>query len=175
MKLHELFEDATIPELRRNIETGFPNTKKRQHATNEVRVNNLQYTPVLQGGLLRVNSKTSTNNGNQHTQILDLRNISFEGQPTDLNVTFMARDNRDYYMRPVQLNTTNVGVFCDCDDYIMRFANYNIQNNCHVGPKPHPYVRKTDDRPSVNPGKVPGLCKHLLRVVDDLKRYGLLT
>jgi len=56
----------------------------------------------------------------------------------------------------------------------MRFANYNLNHNCHVGPIPPRYVRKTTTRPPANPNAVPGCCKHLLKAIEDLRGYGLI-
>ncbi|MGZ5486719.1 MAG: hypothetical protein ACXWFB_12570 [Nitrososphaeraceae archaeon] len=175
MKISDILnEDATIPELERNIEVGFPDTKKRQHATNEVQVTNLQYTPIPQSNFLRINSNSRSTNNNTHQQIIDLRTIQFDKIDNEQNVSFEARNGTKYFVHPVELSATTVGVFCDCEDYMMRFANFNIQNNCHVGPTPRPYTRKTDNRPPVNPSKVPGMCKHLIKLADQLEQFGLL-
>lgn len=175
MKVFELFEDATIPQLTRSIEVGFPDTRKRQHATNEVRVDQIQYLPLKGNGILRIQSATTSTNGNKHKQFLDLRNVNFESGNTATNATFTSKSGEETSVQPIRLNTTNVGVYCDCEDYNMRFANYNLNNNCHVGPIPPRYVRKTTTRPPANPARVPGMCKHLLKIVQDLRGYGLLT
>jgi hypothetical protein len=174
MKLFELFEDHTIPQLQTSIEQGFPNTKKRQHATGEVRVTNNTYTPFTNQKVLRVEAHTQSNSGEQYNQFIDLRNITYEYSSNSSNVPIEAVDNHEYYVQPIQLNTTNVGVFCTCPDYQMRFAAYNMQNNCHIGPPPARYVRKTENRPEVNPDHVPGMCKHLLKVTDQLRQDGIV-
>ncbi len=173
MKVQELFEDATIPQLQQSIQRGFPDTKKRQHATNEVNTAAYQYLPVPRNDLLRVVSNTRSDNGNQYNQIIELRGVHYDVVQNDTHIP-IKRGANTYYVRPVELNITNVGVSCTCPDYIMRFAHTNIANNCHIGPPPPNYVRKTTDRPPVNPMHVPGMCKHLLSVVDELEGRGLL-
>lgn len=175
MKIYELFEDQTVPQLRQNIQTGFPDTKKRQHATNEVRVDNFKYTPFAANGILRVDAITSSNNGNKHKVTIDLRGITFENGDTDQNVTVTSSGGQDISVQPVQLNTTNVGVNCDCQDYIMRFATFNLNQNCHIGAIPPRYIRKTTTRPPANPNNVPGACKHILKCFEDLQGHGLIV
>lgn len=175
MKVHELFEDATIPQLQQSIQVGFPNTTKRQHATNEVRVDSLKYKPARGSGLLDIISTTTSDSGHKYQQQLQLRKVTYEDGDTPNNDTFVGADGQRYSIQPVPLTSTTVGVSCSCADYIMRFAAYNIDNNCHVGPMPPRYVRKTTNRPPANPNHVPGMCKHLLKVVDDLEGYGLLA
>lgn len=174
MKLSELFEDQTIPQLQQSIRQGFPDTKKRQHATHEVHVTKLQYTPLLQNDILRINSSTSSDNGNTHTQAMDIRDVNF--QPDNSGNTVKVKDSSgvQHSITPVTLNVNTVAVYCDCQDYQMRFANFNIQNNCHLGPPPPRYVRKTTTRPPANPLRVPGMCKHLLKTAEEVQRLGIL-
>ena len=169
-----LIEDATIPQLRQSIEQGFPDTKKRQHATNEVQVAAYQYIPKTRVNQLHVVSNTRSNGGGQYNQVIVLRDVHYDMADTATNIS-IDRGGKKFYVEPVELNSTTVAVSCNCADYVMRFAHTNSANNCHVGQLPPPYTRKTTTRPPVNPDNVPGLCKHLLKMVDDLKRTGLLT
>ena len=90
------------------------------------------------------------------------------------NVKITSSDGTEHSITPVTLNVTNVGCYCECSDYQHRFAHFNIQNGCHIGPPPQDYIRKTDTRPEVNPLHVPGLCKHLLKVVETLQEKRIL-
>ncbi len=176
MKLKELFEDQTIPQLRRSIEVGFPHTKKRQHVVGTVRINNMAYYPLTANKMIRITADTTTSDtGGRHKQFLDLRNIVYDYADTDDNVVIADTTGKEYFVQPIALNVTNVGVFCDCPDYQLRFANFNIQNNAHVGPRPKPYTKVPgSNRGPVNPMKVPGMCKHILKVVENLKQDGVV-
>jgi hypothetical protein len=176
MKLIDIFEDQTIPQLRQSTERGFPNTKKRQHSTGEVQVTNIEYQPAPAQKALQITTITTSNgSGNQHNQMVMLKNATFESMGNGSNASFKAVDGKEYYIKPLPVNDTNVNVACDCEDYLMRFAHTNNQNGCHLGPLPPNYVRKTTTRPPANPQNVPGCCKHLLKLLDDLKGYGLLA
>lgn len=167
-----LKEDQTVPQLQQKIQQGFPDTKKRQHVTHEVTIKSLTCATLKLKKLLRISS-TTTSNGNEYKQFMDIRNVEF--QPSDSGNTVPIRGLYGNYhdITPSELNSTNVGVYCNCQDYQMRFAYYNVQNNCHVGAPPKPYT-KTSDRPEVNPQHVPGMCKHLLKLTEELKKQKIL-
>lgn len=165
--------EATIPELRRNLETGFPNTKKRQHSVNEVQVLAINYIPNPTQKTLYIASTTTASAANQYHQNISLSNIMFDLVDSDINIR-LERNNKPFYVRPVNEENTDIMVSCNCQDYLMRFANINAENNCHIGELPPPYT-KTTNRPPVNPSRVPGMCKHIIKVVDYLNATGLLV
>lgn len=171
--LQQLYEMSSVPDLEDNIEQGFPHTKKRQHATNEVTVSNVQYMPYLGMKMLHVKS-ISSSNGHQYQQALQFLRVDFDDQKQPDNATFQASDGADYHIKPLQLSGHNVKVRCNCLDFYYRFANYNSQDKSLVGRPPPPYQRKTN-RPPVNPDQVPGMCKHLLKLVDNLTQAGLIS
>lgn len=170
--LKQLDEVSSVPDLETNIERGFPETRKRQHATGEVTIANVKYMPYIGMKTLHVSS-TSTSNGHQYKQALQFNGVQFEGSDTETNATFQASDGEDYHVQPLDLAGHNVKVRCNCLDFHYRFANYNSQDKSLVGRPPPLYQRKTN-RPPVNPTQVPGMCKHLLKLVQMLQRYGLV-
>lgn len=171
--LQQLEETSTVPDLEDNIERGFPATRKRQHATNEVTIRNVQYMPYIGMKMLHVKS-SSLSNGNEYRQALQFNGVKFAGQDGPDVATFTASDGEDYHVAPLQLSGHNVKVRCNCMDFHYRFANYNSQDKSLVGKPPPLYQRKTN-RPPVNPMQVPGMCKHLLKLVEMLRRYGLIA
>lgn len=172
--LQQLDEVSTVPGLEQNIETAFPTTKKRQHATGEVAVSNIQYIPYVGMKMLHVKS-VATSNGHQYQQVIQFNGVAFENADTEVNATFAASDGTDYHITPLDLTVHNAKVRCSCLDFYYRFANYNAQDKSLVGKAPPVYIRKTTTRPSVNPTRVPGMCKHLLKTVSELKQNGLIS
>lgn len=168
-----LDEVSTAPQLTQNIQQAFPNTRKRQHATGEVSIQNVQYIPYIGTKLLHVKS-TSLSNGNGYNQALQFVRVAFEPEDTANNATFKASDGTDYHVQPIDLNDHNCKVRCSCLDFRFRFADYNSQDKSLVGRAPPMYQRKTTTRPPVNPDHVPGMCKHLLKLVQVLRGYGLI-
>lgn len=167
--LQALEEETTYNELRQNIQRGFPDTRKRQYATGEVNVTNIQYVPIAGG--LQVNSR-SRSNGHDYNQVIIFTNVAHNdgGEGT----TFMGTDGREHTVEPIPLQGTRVKVNCSCLDFHYRFAAWNYNDDALAGAKPPLYQRKTTDRPPANPARVSGVCKHLIKLVDALKGNGLI-
>lgn len=170
--LQQLNELSSVPDLETNIQRGFPETRKRQHATNEVTSAKIQYTPYIGMKMLHVKSN-STSNGHQYQQALQFNGVAFEPEDTAENATFSAADGSDYHIQPLDLNDHNCKVRCNCLDFYYRFAHYNSSDKSLVGRPPPLYQRKTN-RPPVNPMRVPGMCKHLLKLVQSLQAAGVV-
>jgi len=71
-------------------------------------------------------------------------------------------------IRRLSIYRHKVQVRCGCKDFYFRFGWYLKTNNAFYGSGPKPYQRKTTWWPSVNPQKIPGMCKHLWNVVYTL-------
>lgn len=170
----QLDEVSSAPELDTNIRSAWPNTRKRHNATGEVTVANIQYIPYIGMKMLHVKAST-VSNGHAYNQAIQFQRVFFDPTDTPENATFKASDGEDYHIRPLDLAAHNVKVRCNCLDFHFRFANYNAEDKSLVGKPPPPYQRKTLNRPPVNPDQVPGMCKHLLKVVQTLQQYGLIT
>lgn len=166
-------EEATLPELEKNIVFGFPETKKRQHATDSVSIRQLKLTPYKNTTDLLSTAQANSEGNTYDPKILFLR-VEYEDEDNNENVTFTASDGDSYNMRPISLKKSNVKVSCTCMDFYWRFAVHNNNADSLYGDVPPPYQKKTD-RPPVNPKKVPGICKHLIKTIKSLRDAGLIT
>lgn len=173
--LQQINEESTYDNLEANITTSFPTTKKRQHATNEVRVQKLDLIPYLGTQMLHVRAISVGSTGQQYQQAIQFLRVKFEQAKTTENVEFTGADGKQYFVTPINLNNHNVKVRCNCLDFYHRFAHYNHGDKSIVGRAPVPYQRKTTTRPEVNPDHVPGMCKHLIKVVQQLQTQGIIT
>lgn len=170
----DLLELSTEVQLDQNIRAAWPNTRKRQNATNEVTISNVEFIPYIGTKMLHVKS-VSQSNGNAYKQALQFNQVTFANQDSPDVVTFQSVDGQDAHAAPIQLATHNVKCRCSCMDFHFRFANYNSADKSLVGRPPPLYHRKTTTRPPVNPMQVPGMCKHLLKLVDTLQGQGLVV
>jgi len=173
--LQAIEEDSTYDQLYHNIQTDpvLSQTKKRQHATGEVAITSVVYLPYTNAGILQVEAQARSNS-HPYQPTIQFLNVKFEPNDTGTNVSFMGKDGATHYVQPIVLGQNNVKVRCTCLDYFYRFAVWNFNDNSLYGPKP-PLYRKTTDRPPVNPNQVPGLCKHIIRVIGDLQNVGIVT
>lgn len=164
-----LEEEATYDKLRQNIQVGFPNTQKRQHATGEVNVTNIQYVPVAGG--LQVKS-LSRSNGHDYNQVIVFSDVPHNDDGE--GATFMGTDGQEHTIEPISLQGSRVKVNCGCLDFHYRFAMQNYSDDALQGMKPPLYQRKTTTRPPANPAQVSGVCKHIIKLVDTLRQQGLI-
>lgn len=165
-----LSEDSTYPSLKSNITRAFPTTRKRQHIANTVRIKKHEFIPMISNGALQVSADVSSQTSQQHHVDVMFQGVTFTqenpGSPDVVTVTSASSDSISF--TPLVLSKTNLRVRCTCMDFRFRFALWNFNDNSLVGDKPPMYVRKTTTRPPANPDSTPGVCKHIIKVVDFL-------
>lgn len=172
-QLEEYLAERTYTELERNTLNAMPG-KNRQEQTASVQIRELQLVPY-QGALGINSSVNSVNSGNSYQpqiMFLDVNYVDTEGNEAMENdpnlVTFQAADGKDYTIEPIYLSRNNCKVRCTCLDFRWRFAMYNDKDGSLFGGGPGLYQKKTQREPN-NPQQVPGVCKHILKLVAELK------
>lgn len=167
----QLNED-TYANLEKNTIHFDPPTTKRQHVVDPVQVTNLELVPARESGNLTAKAKISSSGSEYRTTAL-FDNVVFEDTDQPDNVSFTGSDGNEYHLTPIDLSTNNVKVSCTCLDFYWRFATWNHQRDSLNGHPPPPYQRKTN-RPPVNPRRVPGVCKHLMKTFISLRDAGVV-
>ena len=102
--------------------------------------------------------------------------IMFPDLVTDMTksgVTPVEIDN-NVFCEQASISTSPVKVRCDCHDFRWRFAHYDYKAGCLYGATPPIYKRKTTTRPPANPKGLPGICKHILNVINIMKSEGVI-
>ena len=72
------------------------------------------------------------------------------------------------------LEHNDIKVFCNCTNYRFRFDEYNRSAGAGTGPAFPPYFRKTNRAPN-NPQKLPGVCSHIIELVEYLSDRGFFS
>lgn len=168
MKLTKLYE-ISIDQIKRNNVVGFPETKKRQHIVNLTNAKEIKFDAYVPSNTLIVGSVTTSNGHNYKTSIR-FNKVDFTDNGI---VTFRGTDNEDHSINPLNENSMDVDINCDCMDFRFRFAEFHYQNKSLVGDPPPPYVKKTD-RPPINPTKALGGCKHVLALAVKLRQMRII-
>lgn len=163
-----LNEDSTYPALKSNITRAFPNTTRRQNVANQVKVKKLEYIPLVANGALQVDADVHSSTTVYQVSVI-FPKVVFHQQDSQSNVTVTTGSGAQQSFDPIPLANTNLKVRCTCMDFRFRFALWNFNDNSLVGNKPPLYVRKTTTRPPANPSATPGVCKHIIKVVDTLR------
>lgn len=169
-----LLERSTHDQLYANIERAFPDTKKRQHATNEVRIQNLTMLPYVGMKMIHVFADVTSNSDSKYKVGIQFLGVEFSEVANSSVTTFVGRDGEEYHVKPIELSASNVKVKCECLDFYWRFAAYNAPDKSLIGKAPPPYTKKTN-RPPANPSRTPGVCKHIIKVVERLKTLNIVA
>lgn len=161
-----LTEASTIDNLEQNVRGSFPDTKKRHKDVNNVTITKVVFKP--EGYNLIVDGTSRSNaTGTIHTQRIYFTDVNYVPVGTPNSVPLEGTDTA---VETIRSGDSNVQVACDCMDFRFRFAGFNKGDNSLAGIAPPPYQRKTTTRPPVNPSRVPGACKHILKLNQYLQQ-----
>lgn len=163
-----VLEASTVDQLDDNIRRAFPDTTKRQNVALAVPIKDINYVDYPANNALKVVSTCQGKSGTYNQAVL-FKDVVFVTKQDETTTTVSA-SGKLINFRPISLVDSKVEVKCDCLDFQYRFAHYNNQDKSLYGKPPEPYVRKTDNRPPVNPMQVPGVCKHILKLLDTLQQ-----
>jgi len=128
--------------------------------------------PYRNTGQLEVTATTVSGGKNYETTVM-FEDVVYEDSDQSDNVSFTGSDGDEHHIIPIDLSKSNVKVACECLDFYWRFAPFNSKDGSLHGQPPSPYAKKTD-RPPVNKNKTPGVCKHLMKTITELKQEGVV-
>lgn len=167
-----LLIELTLPKLHKSAVDAFPRTKKRQHATDELKVAGIQFIPYE--GALKIKAVIkNVNDGKTYDSTIFVNNIVYEKEDSPKLITFTGSDGEDYHIRPIPALSSHAKVHCECLDFRWRFAEWNYNKDALDGKKPDQYIPKTN-RPPANPTQSPGICKHLMKMIETLENSNLI-
>lgn len=169
-----LMEDSPYTKLRSNIDRHMNPPTARQNAPVKPQVKTIRYTPYPGNSTLRAEASVTSSESQNHQVSIQFSKVTFELSDSPTNITYITSVGSEQSMAPIRLNNTMVKVRCTCLDFKFRFATWNFNDNSLIGDNPPPYIRKTVNRPEVNPKKVPGVCKHVISVVANMKKQGMI-
>lgn len=88
------------------------------------------------------------------------------------------KEGRDINKDKPKISKDRCLISCGCDNYYYMWWWGNKKVKAQEGRGFKPYVRKTpappEGRPEVNPKNIPGMCKHLVFVMKELKRKRII-
>jgi len=169
-------EQSTYNQLKTNVDNFTPQGSdrgdgskrfKRQHAT--VTLKNLTFRAAYGVKALEVMA-TAVGGEKPYQPKIIFNRVDFDDEDTQDNITVPAEAG-DIHFQQLNLSEKTMRVRCDCADFYWRFAAYNAKDKSLDGRSPKPYQAKTNRGP-VNPQQVPGMCKHLLKIIEVLKDNG---
>jgi hypothetical protein len=162
------FLESSLVDLYQSAVAAFPRTTRRQYATDTIHITNLHWTPFVGMKTLFVKG-LAQNEGKEYTPIILLKNVQYITE----GITIVASDGREYTFKKLSPTENDVLVRCDCPDFRWRFRYYNYLDHSLQGPKGKKYEAK-GMRPPANPMEMPGMCKHLMKLMQGLNETGVI-
>ena len=159
--------ETSLQNLYDSAITAFPNTTKRQHATDSVVITNLTWMPFIGMKTLFVKA-IAQSEGKEYNPIVIFKRVDYNGD----EITISASDMQEASFSKLSMEDTDVLVRCNCLDHFWRFRHYNSLDKSLYGRDRKKYESKGIGPPA-NPKQMPGLCKHLMSVVKVLKETGI--
>jgi hypothetical protein len=156
-------ETSTIHQLKSTVNVFFDTP--RDQNSRLVEVFNLSFIPYVDDNQLLVKANTRSKTNTYKTSIL-FNDVKYVKKDTRYAVEFLANNDK-YYIYPIKKNRSDVLVSCTCLDFYYMFSVWNQKDLSLYGEPPEPYIKKTN-RPLRNPDKQPGVCKHILRLSDEI-------
>jgi hypothetical protein len=160
--------ESALMKLYNNTVQGFPTPRKSD--SGRVQIASKEFIPLPNAKSVGVKAVSRSSAKEYNTQMF-FDNVVYVDQNTEGagNVfAFESPDGQELSIEPISYNNGDVKVNCSCLDFYYRFAVWNHNDGSLHGDPPPPYIKKTDRAP-VNPDRIPGLCKHLMALADELK------
>jgi hypothetical protein len=158
--------EVSLNQLDSNTSSSFPNSSGRHNAVDEVRVVKKSFLKIDVDKLKAIATvQGSEGQSYQCTCIFNKVNFVDQTAPDAVSVG-------DSYVQKIS-NLSDTQVKCTCKDFYWTFAWFNSANSALDGKPPKPY-RATGLRPPRNQPKVPGICKHLMKLRNELIADGII-
>jgi hypothetical protein len=169
-----LLYEETYANLKKAVLTFTPKTKKRQFAVDPLKVIDMRILAYPGTKVLTFICIVLSDSGKEYKVTMSFQGIEYVDKKTAGSVTFKASDKKDYSIMPIVSDKHDIRLRCQCKDFYFRFGWYTHRDKAIYGPRPTPYKRKTDYWPSVNPNKVSGFCKHVIKAFDAINDSGFM-
>jgi hypothetical protein len=161
--MEKLNETSTIHQLKSTVNVFFDTP--RDQKSRQVQVMNKVYVPFIEDSQLLIKANTKTT-GNTYTTSILFNDVKFVEPDTRFAIEILTKGDK-LYILPIKRRESDVLVSCTCLDFYYMFSVWNHKDTSLYGDAPEPYIKKTDS-PLRNPRRVPGVCKHILRLSDIL-------
>jgi hypothetical protein len=174
-RIEAQLNEASLATLNQNTMSFQPPSSRRQNVVAPIQIKSMQLIPMRgqrDTGDVKVEAKVQSG-PHEYDSTIMFHDVIFEDQDRPDNVSFVGPDKQEVHMVPIQLNRNNAEVRCTCLDFYFTFSKWNQSSKSLYGGPPQPYTPKTDRAPR-NPGHKPGLCKHLMACIRELKNERVL-
>ena len=163
--------ESSINQLYRSTVRAFPKTRARQHLVHTIEMHDLKFTPFIGVKTLLVRAK-AINEDRSYNPLLLFKNIKYTDQKNDELASLLIQ-GKTYYFETPTLASTDVLVRCQCEDLKWRGVHYLKLDKSLYGSDRKKYVGQ--GLFEANPKQLPIMCKHILKLVEELEDLGILS
>lgn len=165
------FDEKSLTRLYDSAVDAFPNTMKRQYATDPLKVVSLHWTPFVRLKTLFIKGVVESD-GNMYDTVLLFKDVDYDVKKnSDKVIPLMATDGMTYHFGKISPYENDVLVRCNCNDFHWRWNYYNHLDGNLWGRKRRKY--EGHGGPPANPKRMPGMCKHLIKTAIAMSRAGV--
>lgn len=134
----------------------------------------LNMKPLVGNATLTVNAE-AFGKKSKYPMTMTFYNVEYsENQTRDYPLAVTPERGTQFFMPQLEEDGNPVQIRCSCKDFQFTWAPWNKEESALSGRNFPKYKRKTETRPERNPVKAPGLCKHLIKLTEKLKRDKVL-
>lgn len=163
--------ETSLKELYKNSIIAFPFAQKRQYATDTVTIEHLDWLPFSGVKTLFVKA-TIKNEGRKHESIILFKNVKYAESLNKNTIPIMTSTGKKIFVEQIS-NDQDVLVRCSCKDFYWRFMHFDKQDKSLYGRNRKKYEAIFNPGSS-NPEKLPGICKHLMKMSKVLSEAKLI-
>jgi hypothetical protein len=167
-----LWNETSLKKLYDSSVKAFPQTTRRQHSTDTVRVESLRWVPFQGLGTLFLKG-LAVNEGRKNEPIILFRQVQYKKEEGRGTVSIEASNGQRVHLESLSLSNNDVLVRCTCQDFRWRFCHWNKDDKSLYGRDRSRYEASLNPGSS-NPEKSPGICKHLMKMAKILGESGVL-
>jgi hypothetical protein len=160
--------ESSLNYLKQSTVNAFPNTTKRQHVVNEIQITQINPTPYIGVNTLYIKAEAlNTNENTKYHPVILFKGLKYHNTKEEENLVNLIINNKNYFFEKLSLENSDVLLRCNCNDFFFRFHHYDHEDKSLYGPNRKQYYGK--GLWEANPTKSPGMCKHLMALIDELK------
>jgi len=169
--IFKLDEAIAFSKLLSNTQQNFPTPRKQSSVF--IDINEAKFIPSLGDKKLFIEAiaRSGTDSSTEYKVTVELQDVEFVPSRTTTSISpIKAPDGSVYKIKnPNPLNQP-AKVNCTCLDFYYMFAVWNFKNDALTGDKPPPPYQKTTDSAPRNPKQLPGACKHIIQLFEQLRK-----
>jgi len=170
MDFKNYLNETSLNNLYNSTVDAFPNTKMRQHATDTIVISHLNWVPYVGMKTLFVKG-LAQNEGREYNPVVVFKQVQYN--PNEDYVELNANDGKIYNLKRLSLENNDVMLRCNCPDFFWRFNYYDHIDKSLYNRKRKKY--ESSGGPPANPMEMPGMCKHLIKLVKTLHQSTILS